>query len=95
MNTKQLVALKIMISDDRDSNACLEASFLRRLDPQTQPSGWLWIWNALSLGWRSSSGGDPSSFPIVLDEFTIHGPNGNHRCLVTEVLGPSLRSLQE
>ena len=29
----------------------------------------------------------------MLDEFTIHGPNGNHRCLVTEALGPSLRSL--
>ena len=27
------------------------------------------------------------------DEFTTHGPNGNHRCLVTEVLGPSLRNL--
>ena len=29
----------------------------------------------------------------MLDEFTIHGPNGNHRCLVTEVVGPSLRNL--
>ena len=47
------------------------------------------------IGWGSSSGGCPSFFPIVLDEFTIHRPKGNHCCLVTEVQGPSLRSLQE
>ena len=47
----------------------------------------------MSLGWGSASGGRPSFFPAMLDEFTIHGPNGNHRCLVTEVLGPSLFSL--
>ena len=47
----------------------------------------------MSLGWGSASGGRPSFFPTVLDEFTIQGPNGNHRCLVTEVLGPSLRKL--
>ena len=74
---KQLVALKVMMSDDGD--ACLEtSSFIRRLDPQTQPS-------------RCR----PSFFPIVLDEFTIGGPNGNRRCLVTEALGPSLRDLTD
>ena len=73
------------------SDAVLETSFLRRLNPQTQPSGWLR--NALSFGWESSSRGRPSFFPTVLDEFATHGPNGNHRCLVTEVLGPSLRKL--
>ena len=88
---KRLVALKVVIS--AESDACLETSFLRRLDAQNQPSGWRWLRNALSLGWRSSSGGRPSFFPTVLDEFTIHGPNGNHRCLVTEVVGPSLCSL--
>ena len=50
---------------------------------------------ALFLGWESSSGARPSFFPVMLDEFTIHGPNGNHRCLVTEVLGPSIGSLAE
>jgi serine/threonine-protein kinase SRPK3 len=29
-------------------------------------------------------------FPTLLDEFVIHGPNGSHRCTVTEVLGPSI-----
>ena len=86
---KRLVALKVMMSGEND--ACLETSFLRRLNPQTQPSGWLW--NALSFGWESASRGRPSFFPTVLDEFTTHGPNGNHCCLVTEVLGPSLRNL--
>ena len=71
---KRLVALKIMMSGDGD--ACLETSFIRRLDSQTQPSACR-----------------PSFFPIVLDEFTINGPNGNHRCLVTEALGPSLSGL--
>ena len=88
---KRLVALKIMMSSESD--ACLETSFLRRLDPHTEPSEWRRLWNAMSLGWGSASGGRPSFFPAMLDEFTIHGPNGNHRCLVTEVLGPSLFSL--
>ncbi|KAL0636725.1 hypothetical protein Q9L58_004333 [Maublancomyces gigas] len=29
----------------------------------------------------------------ILDEFEIQGPNGNHRCIVTEPLGPSLYSV--
>ena len=76
-----------------ESDACLETSFLRRLDPQNQLSRWRWLRNAVSLGWGSASGGRPPFFPTVLDGFTIHGPNGNHRCLVTEVVGSSLRNL--
>jgi len=42
------------------------------------------------MGRKSSSRISPSFFPQLLDEFTINGPNGEHRCLVTDVLGPSL-----
>jgi serine/threonine-protein kinase SRPK3 len=31
----------------------------------------------------------------LLDEFEIHGPNGLHRCIVTEVLGPSVMAVQQ
>jgi serine/threonine-protein kinase SRPK3 len=31
----------------------------------------------------------------LLDEFEIHGPNGLHRCIVTEVLGPSIMAVQQ
>jgi serine/threonine-protein kinase SRPK3 len=31
----------------------------------------------------------------VLDEFEIRGPNGTHRCIVSEPLGPSLTSVLE
>jgi serine/threonine-protein kinase SRPK3 len=38
---------------------------------------------------------DVSRFVIaVLDEFDIHGPNGTHHCLVSELLGPSVSALQ-
>lgn len=43
-------------------------------------------------------GGDQSSrgnayIVTLLDEFYIEGPNGRHRCLVMELLGPSLDSV--
>lgn len=43
-------------------------------------------------------GGDQSSrgndyIVTLLDEFYIEGPNGSHRCLVMELLGPSLDSV--
>jgi serine/threonine-protein kinase SRPK3 len=28
----------------------------------------------------------------ILDDFEIQGPNGIHRCIVTEVLGPTLQA---
>jgi serine/threonine-protein kinase SRPK3 len=37
----------------------------------------------------------PGEYPLfvrLLDEFEIHGPNGLHHCLVTELLGPSIRA---
>ncbi|KAK3674654.1 hypothetical protein LTR78_005376 [Recurvomyces mirabilis] len=30
---------------------------------------------------------------VLLDHFTIHGPNGEHDCLISEVAGPSLRNV--
>ena len=32
---------------------------------------------------------------FLLDEFTISGPNGDHRCLVSEALGPNVHDLKE
>jgi serine/threonine protein kinase len=58
-----------------------EASFLRRLNSQP--------------GAPSSHSTPPSFFPTLLDEFIIHGPNGEHRCLVTDVFGPSLSTLDD
>ncbi|KAF8244425.1 kinase-like protein [Wilcoxina mikolae CBS 423.85] len=85
----------IIAAASGDGDRFLDAAFLRRLGPQPQTSEWRWLWNALPFGWGSSSGGRarPSFFPALLDEFTIHGPNGDHRCLVTEALEPSLCSL--
>lgn len=39
-----------------------------------------------------STSSDPGREAIVdlLEDFTLHGPNGKHGCLVTEVLGPSV-----
>ncbi|KAL8718559.1 MAG: hypothetical protein Q9225_004318, partial [Loekoesia sp. 1 TL-2023] len=31
----------------------------------------------------------------VFDQFWIHGPNGHHQCLVTEVLGPTVSLMKE
>ncbi len=36
-----------------------------------------------------------SSVPLLLDHFWIEGPNGQHVCLVLEVLGPSVAQLRE
>jgi serine/threonine-protein kinase SRPK3 len=43
----------------------------------------------------ASSPEDLSSNYIVklLDSFAIQGPNGRHRCLVFELLGPTLRTI--
>jgi serine/threonine-protein kinase SRPK3 len=32
---------------------------------------------------------------LLLDHFWIEGPNGRHRCLVSEALGPSIAQLRE
>ena len=36
-----------------------------------------------------------SHFPMVLDKFMVHGPNGGHVCLVMEVLGGRLCDMLE
>ena len=97
LRQKRLVALKIIMADPDDGDGCLgdgdgclETAILRRLGSRPQTSCQQWLWNESPF--RSSSGDrpQPSFFPALLDEFTIHGPNGDHRCLVTEVLGPSI-----
>ncbi|KAA8908801.1 kinase-like domain-containing protein [Sphaerosporella brunnea] len=39
---------------------------------------------------------DVSRFVVaVLDEFDIHGPNGTHHCVVTELLGPTIAAVMD
>jgi len=54
----------------------------------TRASGWQWLWRL----WEREQP-QASFFRILLDQFTIYGTNGSHRCIVTEVLGPSIGSL--
>ncbi|KAF8245454.1 kinase-like protein [Wilcoxina mikolae CBS 423.85] len=81
LHLKRLVALKIFASIlECDASATTEALVLRRLHPQP----WLWPFGSPSSSSRIEF------FPTLLDEFIINGPNGSHRCIVTEALGPSL-----
>jgi serine/threonine-protein kinase SRPK3 len=44
---------------------------------------------------RRLQAGTGSPFVVsMLDEFEITGPNGTHRCIVTELLGPSVMALK-
>jgi serine/threonine-protein kinase SRPK3 len=44
---------------------------------------------------RRLQAGTGSPFVVsLLDEFEITGPNGTHRCIVTELLGPSVMALK-
>ncbi|KAF8454274.1 kinase-like domain-containing protein [Kalaharituber pfeilii] len=79
-NCGRLCALKIMTADAADG----ETQFLSSVcsSPGTT---------------MHSSHTQPQSsfFPKLLDVFTINGPNGEHECMVTEPLGPSLSRLSE
>jgi serine/threonine-protein kinase SRPK3 len=89
LREQRLVALKILTAiDSRDPVGDPESGFLRRLNPQFRSSRWSWIWRILPFSWEYSE-----FFPVLLDEFTVNGPNGTHRCIVTEVLGPSLSNI--
>lgn len=86
---ERLVALKLIIADALEN----DREFLRRLSSQSQPSRFGCLWGILLFGWGSF---DCSRlfFPTLLDEFIIHGPNGDHRHLATKEL-PNLRNLMD
>jgi hypothetical protein len=90
---RRLVALKILtaVASEGDKGVS-DARFLCRLGPEAQSPG-----SPLSTLQSGNGSSDrlPSFFPTLLDEFTVHGPNGVHCCVVTEVLGLSLSSLED
>jgi hypothetical protein len=74
-----------------------EASLLRRLhdNPKSQSRGWFSRLSSLDLA-AGDTAHDMSRFVVaILDEFDIHGPNGTHHCLVTELLGPSIDAVMD
>ncbi|KAF8535890.1 hypothetical protein BDD12DRAFT_320345 [Trichophaea hybrida] len=72
--------------DNLYRSSCVARVLLRRLlvprQLHPQPSRWSWLWPFGSL----SSSSRIEFFPTLLDEFIINGPNGSHRCIVTEAL---------
>jgi serine/threonine-protein kinase SRPK3 len=74
-----------------------EASFLRRLhdNPKSQPRDWLSRLCSPDLA-TADTAHDVSRFVVaILDEFEIHGPNGTHHCVVTELLGPTIDAVMD
>ncbi|KAF8474217.1 kinase-like domain-containing protein, partial [Kalaharituber pfeilii] len=81
----RVVAMKILMA----ATSCSpDSPFLRHLNSQDKSTG-------KCMEMNGASAHHPPFFPTLLDEFTIHGPNGEHLCLVTEVLGPSLDVVQD
>jgi serine/threonine-protein kinase SRPK3 len=85
------VAVKIGTANNQKD----EVAILSQLRPQLQSRGWLYgLWSLIPF----VSNTERDEFPFVvkmLDEFEIHGPNGLHRCLVTELLGPSVAAVKQ
>jgi hypothetical protein len=74
-----------------------EASLLRRLhdNPKSQSRGGFSRVCSLDVA-AGDTAHDMSPFVVaILDEFDIHGPNGTHHCVVTELLGPSIDAVMD
>ena len=70
-----------------------EVAIPRRFSPP-QPTGWF-HWLRSPSASAADTQHEQKSFVIsLLDEFEINGPNGFHRCIVTEVLGPSVAAVK-
>jgi serine/threonine-protein kinase SRPK3 len=87
------VAVKIGTAryDDR------EASLLRRLhdSPKSHLRGCLSRLCARDVA-KADTAQDVSRFVVaIFDEFDIHGPNGTHHCVVTELLGPTIAAVMD
>ena len=73
-----------------------EAAILHRFSPphQPQPTGWFHWLRSLSASAADTQHEQSPFIVSLLDEFEIDGPNGSHRCIVTEVLGPSVAAVK-
>ncbi|KAA8892829.1 kinase-like domain-containing protein [Sphaerosporella brunnea] len=68
-----------------------EATIIRQL--HNRPMSELFC--SLNLADRETQQDVRGLIITVLDEFDIHGPNGTHHCLVTELLGPSVSAVRD
>ena len=88
------VAVKILAADAPDEK--YDGHILRQLRPEPQPKD-IFAYIFLRLfdtpkDARETSGGE---FVVsLLDEFEVQGPNGLHRCVVTELLGPTVKAIK-
>ncbi|KAF8533718.1 kinase-like domain-containing protein [Trichophaea hybrida] len=86
------VALKILRADASVEEQQSDLLFLRHLnsvEPPLSSCG-----DCLSNSLRRNDGIVPTSlFPRIVDDFMVHGPNGDHLCVVVEALGVNLGSM--
>jgi serine/threonine-protein kinase SRPK3 len=92
--TSSCVALKILMADATVEMQQSDLMFLRHLNTAASPqSGWR---SYLPAFFRQNNGTAPASlFPRIIQDFMIHGPNGDHLCVVMEALGASLDMMLE
>jgi serine/threonine protein kinase len=86
------VAVKISTACSQND----EVAILRQLQgrPQSQFPHWKSRLFSSSLFGGNTERDKCRSVVAMLDEFETHGPNGLHRCLVTELLGPSVNDIK-
>ena len=80
------VAIKIFVGDMDDVKD--ERSIYRRLAPQEPIQD-------TCIGDNTGTASGSEFVVTMLDEFGIRGPNGFHRCVVTDVLGPTVAAVKE
>jgi len=73
------VSIKILAADKSDEASCRELRILRHL---------------AELNTHTNHPGK-KYLPTLKDHFYIHGPNGRHLALVTDVVGPTVSRVQE
>jgi serine/threonine-protein kinase SRPK3 len=94
LQTSSCVALKILRADATVEMQQSDLLFLRHLNKAAPPqSGWR---SYLPAFLRQNKGTAPASlFPRIIHDFMIHGPNGDHLCVVMDALGASLNLMLE
>jgi len=86
----RFVAVKVCTAEDHGR----EADTYRQIQVLPKPRGWL---SGLLSYNPFRVRAQHSEFPLVvtmLDEFCVSGPNGLHRCIVTELLGPTVAAVK-
>jgi serine/threonine-protein kinase SRPK3 len=93
LQTNSCVALKILRADATVEMQQSDNLFLRHLNMAASPqSGWR---SYLPAFLRQNGTAPASLFPRIIQDFMIHGPNGDHLCVVMEALGASLNMMLE